>query len=619
MNLTKSRLSSIIAEEHDMMIREKETGAVSKTVHTALDLIGLVPVYGEWADIANAAIHAKEGNYLLAALSAISVIPVVGDAIGKGGKTVVKLRRLFPKVMKGVEKYGPEAAKGVRAMRSSIRKNKKAIDKFLDILQEDGHLSDYLDGIRKAIDVLASGDISDEDVTEKISGEMGGTIDDALQEPDSAEVEARESSDSKNVHIDLSISDEDEEDERKRSGSSGDGGSVGGSGGSGGGSWGPFNTDGKINPEYLKFEKLNIDDTIREEINKVLQEGKRKKNMQRKKTTLEDVIRLMLKEGGGIQTDVNLDPDEEEADSKAPNLKTSNQTSISAIGEGDDPVDPMDSRYDDGDDPVDPTDSRYDDRKHAYWIQDPKMWSAFKEYLANGGLLKREVTVDTFKLLSKARAKLDRGESIEYIGKEGTPEHDDNMNFQYAIDDHDPTHWLKKLKGNKMNESKKITKGMVLQVLQEEYQNVFKEYGMKTPYDRDDDAVAGKKPWSPNVGWDKALWDISEELQDMIRTKYQIDDDKITEVALEQPPGSDNYMIRVQWDAPAIDAGEMDESNDDVATGGAPGDGDQKLISDELEHLLSEIPEEVVGRLVTLIDNLPQGTLGVIYDGMISS
>ena len=504
MNFTRSRLSNIIAEEHDMLIREKETGVVSKTVHTALDLIGLVPVYGEWADIANAAIHAKEGNYLLAALSAISVVPVVGDAIGKGGKVVVKLRKLFPKAMKGVEKYGPEAAKGVRAMRSAIRKNKKAIDKFLDVLEEDGHLSNYIDGIRGAINVLASGDKSDEDITAQISGEMDGTRDDELREPDAAEVEARKSSDSKNIHLDRSISDErDEEDEKGKSNSSGGGGSGGsGGGGSGGGSWGPFGTDGTINPEYLKFEKLNIDDMIREEISSVLSKRDEDK-------TLEE-------DDDGNQTGVNLDPDEEEADDKAPNLKTSDQTSISAIGEGDEdgPSDAM--RKLAGSDDI----ASFLQLKHENQGKKGK-WVVRKV----GGETAEHIEVPDFiTALSKwYRRSMDMdGWTIEFHESGG---------------------------GVPMGESKKITKGMVLQVLQEEYQNVLKEYGMETPYDRDDDTVAGKTPWSPTVGWGKELWDISEELQDMIRTKYHIDDDDIFEVALEQPPDSDNYMIRVQWEA----------------------------------------------------------------------
>jgi uncharacterized membrane protein YgcG len=576
MNFTRSRLSNIIAEEHDMLIREKETGVVSKTVHTALDLIGLVPVYGEWADIANAAIHAREGNYLLAALSAISVVPVVGDAIGKGGKVVVKLRKLFPKAMKGVEKYGPEAAKGVRAMRSAIRKNKKAIDKFLDVLEEDGHLSNYIDGIRGAIDVLASGDRSDEDITAQISGEMDGTRDDELREPDAAEVEARKSSDSKNIHLDLSISDErDEEDERGKSNSSGGGGSVG-SGGSGGGSWGPFGTDGTINPEYLKFEKLNIDDMIREETSSVLS------RLAKDKTLEED--------DDGNQTGVNLDPDEENADDKAPNLNTSNQTPISAIGEGDEdgPSDAM-RKLAGSDDIASFLQLKLDNRGNSgNWIvkklgdrreleptpdfaralskwfihneRDSDWTIEFREEREEdpilevgslgGHLDKKQVAKEFQEAITTALRGLE-DEQVTQIFNDWMAQSDQTELTREAL--------RNMLDRANVDESKKITKGMVLQMLQEEYQNVLKEYGMETPYDRDDDTVAGKTPWSPTVGWGKELWDISEELQDMIRTKYHIDDDDIFEVALEQPPDSDNYMIRVQWEAEAPQVIDSDD------------------------------------------------------------
>lgn len=59
--------------------------------HTVLDVGGLVPGWGELADVANAAWYAAEGRYLEAGLSLISVVPVVGDVIGKGGKLAVKV------------------------------------------------------------------------------------------------------------------------------------------------------------------------------------------------------------------------------------------------------------------------------------------------------------------------------------------------------------------------------------------------------------------------------------------------------------------------------------------------------------------------------------------------
>ena len=58
--------------------------------HGTLDIIGFVPVIGEFADAANAAWYTAEGKYLEAGLSLISCVPMVGDVVGKGGKVAVK-------------------------------------------------------------------------------------------------------------------------------------------------------------------------------------------------------------------------------------------------------------------------------------------------------------------------------------------------------------------------------------------------------------------------------------------------------------------------------------------------------------------------------------------------
>lgn len=58
----------------------------SDSGHLGLDIVGLIPGYGEPADLTNAAWYAAEGNYLDAGLSAISVVPIYGDIVGKGGK-----------------------------------------------------------------------------------------------------------------------------------------------------------------------------------------------------------------------------------------------------------------------------------------------------------------------------------------------------------------------------------------------------------------------------------------------------------------------------------------------------------------------------------------------------
>jgi len=100
--------------------------------HGALDIAGLVPVIGEGADLANAAWLAAEGDYLGAGLSVISMVPIVGDAIGKGGKLLKSgagklagpaldaLKRMdFEKVLGGLRKHpklGPHIDKIIAAL-----------------------------------------------------------------------------------------------------------------------------------------------------------------------------------------------------------------------------------------------------------------------------------------------------------------------------------------------------------------------------------------------------------------------------------------------------------------------------------------------------------------------
>lgn len=55
-------------------------------IQLALDVAGMVPLLGEAADLANAGISVYRGDWFGAGTSLVSVIPVFGDAIGKGGK-----------------------------------------------------------------------------------------------------------------------------------------------------------------------------------------------------------------------------------------------------------------------------------------------------------------------------------------------------------------------------------------------------------------------------------------------------------------------------------------------------------------------------------------------------
>ena len=66
----------------------------TSAMNIVLDVMGLIPGVGEVADLANAVDYAKKGDYLFSALSLISVIPGIGDLVGKGGKVALALSKL---------------------------------------------------------------------------------------------------------------------------------------------------------------------------------------------------------------------------------------------------------------------------------------------------------------------------------------------------------------------------------------------------------------------------------------------------------------------------------------------------------------------------------------------
>jgi RHS repeat-associated protein len=58
----------------------RQKGELLATTQTILDLAGLIPVYGEVADIANAMLYAAQGDILNAGVSAFALFPVGGQA-----------------------------------------------------------------------------------------------------------------------------------------------------------------------------------------------------------------------------------------------------------------------------------------------------------------------------------------------------------------------------------------------------------------------------------------------------------------------------------------------------------------------------------------------------------
>ena len=89
----------------------KEPSAFSEGLHTLLDVVGMIPIVGELADGANALMYAAEGDYVNAAVSAASMIPLAGNVVGAaklaktGLKMAQKLKKFVPpRLVKGLEK-----------------------------------------------------------------------------------------------------------------------------------------------------------------------------------------------------------------------------------------------------------------------------------------------------------------------------------------------------------------------------------------------------------------------------------------------------------------------------------------------------------------------------------
>lgn len=118
-----------------------QEGVMSNIGHATLDLVGLIPGVGEAADITNAIWYSTQNppNYLLAALSIISVIPIIGDAIGKGTKLSLLIGKVSPKIIQA---------------KKIITNNKSLIDKIFKKCEENQKLRPYVNQIRQALNAF---------------------------------------------------------------------------------------------------------------------------------------------------------------------------------------------------------------------------------------------------------------------------------------------------------------------------------------------------------------------------------------------------------------------------------------------------------------------------------
>ena len=162
MKLSENILKELIREELQIFNEEEEDS--SSWYNYALDLAGFAPLVGEAADLANVIDYARKGDYQMSALSAISLIPVLGDAIGKGSKAAVLLTKLG--------KGGKAAAKGADAattskaftqassiivkVKNTLRENADLINKLFTKLEgiDNEELQKHLPRVKQALQIF---------------------------------------------------------------------------------------------------------------------------------------------------------------------------------------------------------------------------------------------------------------------------------------------------------------------------------------------------------------------------------------------------------------------------------------------------------------------------------
>jgi hypothetical protein len=148
----KRKDAELIWEQYTMQTEGLDTAG-----HVALDLVGLIPGVGEFADGANALLHAKKGEYLMAALSIISFIPIVGDAIGKSGKVagyLAKAGKTGKVIGRGAE-MASAMGPGVKKAKMLIKTHQEDINKVMAKVGENEKLAEYVPEMQQALNTFA--------------------------------------------------------------------------------------------------------------------------------------------------------------------------------------------------------------------------------------------------------------------------------------------------------------------------------------------------------------------------------------------------------------------------------------------------------------------------------
>ncbi|MDB9526536.1 hypothetical protein PN498_11090 [Oscillatoria sp. CS-180] len=108
--------------------KSKDEEGVSDWIHTGLDAAGFIPVIGAAFDIANAGLYAAEGDWGNVALSTVSSVPGIGDAIGGTAKAVKLTSKAIPKA-------GKMVSMGSKTIKHSSRLAGKKLNKKAEKIQ----------------------------------------------------------------------------------------------------------------------------------------------------------------------------------------------------------------------------------------------------------------------------------------------------------------------------------------------------------------------------------------------------------------------------------------------------------------------------------------------------
>lgn len=112
--------------------------SLSDTGHLVLDIAGLIPFVGPGFDVTNAIWYAAKGEFLMASLSIVAIIPGVGDVLGLGAKAIIKT--------------GKGGGKAMVWMGKKIQPHLPDIFKFFDkIAKEVPKIAEYIPRMKAAL------------------------------------------------------------------------------------------------------------------------------------------------------------------------------------------------------------------------------------------------------------------------------------------------------------------------------------------------------------------------------------------------------------------------------------------------------------------------------------